>query len=112
MPRSFHPLDEENADESESEYLYTLHNTSSGDKGVIYVRPEVNGLQLKMELDTGSGVSVISGADYESHFSNYQLNETSLSQKTYSGETIVPIGKFDCEVVLNDQQQTFAVVCC
>ena len=42
--------------------------TENEDREVIWVTPQVSGVNLKMELDTGSALSVISNADYKRLF--------------------------------------------
>ena len=56
-----------------------------------------------MELDTGAGVSVISQADYEKHFSDLSLKDTDLKLRSYSGEEININGMINCEVSLDGQ---------
>ncbi len=39
-----------------------LYNIKETDRRVIWLTPEVSGVKLKMELDTGSALSVISSS--------------------------------------------------
>ena len=94
-----HTLD---IDSSEEEYLNSL---TDNDRNVIWVKPKINETLIEMELDTGSGVSVISKNDFDKHFKGCKLNETSLTLKTYSGESIHPLGYSDVKVELNNQEQ-------
>ena len=94
-----HTLD---IDSSEEEYLNSL---TDNDRNVIWVKPKINETLIEMELDTGSGVSVISKNDFDKHFKGCKLNETSLTLKTYSGESIHPQGYSDVKVELNNQEQ-------
>ena len=87
--------------DSDEEYLKTL--SDSKDRNVIWVSPEINGKVINMKLDTGTGVSIISKQDFDKYFKDNQLSETSLTLKTYSGESIHPIGYFECGVKLNHQ---------
>ena len=92
-----------NIGDSDEEFLKTL--SDSKDRNVIWVSPEINGKVINMELDTGAGVSIISKQDFDKYFKDNQLSETSLTLKTYSGESIHPIGYFECEVKLNHQTE-------
>lgn len=93
-----------NVESSDEEYLKTL--SDSKDRNVIWVSPEINGTVIDMELDTGSGISVISKQDFDQFFKNCELINTSLTLKTYSGEPIHPLGYLECNVQLNDQSET------
>ena len=70
---------------------------------IIWITPRVNGKLLQMELDTGSAVSVISKRDYETNFGNNKLTNTKITLKTYSGETVIPLGVFEVKVEYEGQ---------
>ena len=93
-----------NVESSDEEYLKTL--SDSKDRNVIWVSPEINGTVIDMELDTGSGISVISKQDFDIYFKDCKLMNTSLTLKTYSGEPIHPLGYFECEVQFKNQSET------
>ena len=59
---------------------------------IIWVDLDVDGKPLKMELDTGSAVSIISFDLYQQKFNRLPLHKTGLSLKTYTGENIMPVG--------------------
>lgn len=63
-----------------------LHNITRADRKIIWITTEVSRVKLKMELDTGSALSIISGADYKRLFSKLQLEKTPVMLKTYTGE--------------------------
>ena len=70
-----HSLEEEQSEstsDSDTGYLKTVtaNNNCITNREAIYLTPCINGKQIKMELDTGVGVSVISEHDYQKHFSN------------------------------------------
>ena len=91
-----------NVDSSHEEYLKTL---SENDRNVIWVSPKINGTHIDMELDTGSGVSVIPKSDFENYFKGCKLEETNLTLKTYSGEPIKTKGYIETKVELNNQEE-------
>lgn len=59
----------------------------------ICVTPDIEGQKLKMELDTGSALSVISRKVYKEKFPHVKLRCTSLTLRTYTGEKVAPVGK-------------------
>ncbi len=70
-----------------------LHAHKKTDRKIIWVTPIIEGVKLKMELDTGSVQSIISYKDYKGHFGKLKLKRISVILKTYTGEKIAPIGK-------------------
>lgn len=64
----------------------------------IIISIEINKLKFDMELDSGSGTSVISEKLYLQHFKNYNLIKTDLRMCLYNGHKIIPIGYFICTV--------------
>ncbi|KAI7813566.1 hypothetical protein IRJ41_020631 [Triplophysa rosa] len=82
--------------------LYSINET---DRRVIWLTPEVSGVKLKMELDTGSALSVISTADYKKLFPELPLQKTSVILKTYTGKKVSPKGKLKVDVKYNENTQ-------
>lgn len=80
-------------------------NAVRGFRDAIWVHPKINGKLLPMELDTGSAISVINKEMYEENFSDVNLTDTDINLRTYSGESIVPLGVCTVTVDLNDQKQ-------
>lgn len=52
----------------------------------------VDGVKLKMELDTGAAVSVVSLHDFRKLFPRKQLRPTMLTPRTYTGDLVKPKG--------------------
>ena len=48
--------------------------------------------QVKMELDTGSAVSVLPYKQYKEHFGHVKLAKSHVTLKTYTGQKITPKG--------------------
>jgi hypothetical protein len=63
----------------------------------------VNGKEIKMELDTGSAVSIISVLDYKKYFDNEKLESAKITLKTYSDELLIPKGYINVQVKYNGQ---------
>ena len=76
--------DDENVISTLSTECNSIDQKMSSD--IIWITPRVNGKLLRMELDTGSAVSVISKRDYETNFGNNKLTNTKITLKTYSGK--------------------------
>jgi hypothetical protein len=74
------------------EYIYSviIYSVSKKAKDAIVIKPCVEKVNIPMELDTGSAVSVISHVDYRKYFLTLSLDSTSVTLKTYSGEKIIP----------------------
>ena len=62
-----------------------VHNVSKQNNDIIWVDLNVDGKPLKMELDTGSAVSIILFDLYQHKFNDNPLHETGLFLKTYTG---------------------------
>ena len=67
------------------------------------VEPRINGTPIRMELDTGSALSIIPHCLYCHHLSRLPLSPSSVVLKTYSGERIKPLGVISVDVEYNGQ---------
>ena len=67
---------------------------------VIWVSPEVQGRVVKMELDTGSAVSVLPYKQYKEHFGHVKLAKSLVTLKTYT-----PKGEMKCIVKFKGQEE-------
>lgn len=76
-----------------------------GFQDAIWVHPNINGKILPVELNTGLAISVINKETYEENFSDVNLTDTDINLRTYSGESIAPLGVCTVTVDLNDQKQ-------
>ena len=47
---------------------------------------------MEMELDTGSGVSLISKEHYQDMFSDHELQPSDLTLSTYTKQRVIPLG--------------------
>ena len=95
------------SDDGDSDvYLGSLevHNVS-GEDHVIWVSPEVQGKVVKMELDTGSAVSVLPYKQYKEHFGHVKLAKSLVTLKTYTGQKITPNGEMKCNVEFKGQEK-------
>ena len=67
------------------------------------VEPTINGTPNRIELDTGSALSIIQDCLYHLQLSRLPLSPTSVVLKTYSGEHIKPLGVISVDVKYNGQ---------
>lgn len=78
-------------------------HTGTGDIVKPYnVYVSVNGARVKMEVDTGAAVSVISESLYQRRFKSVKLNPANCVLKTYSQESLKLMGKFTAKVKCKD----------
>ena len=85
-----------------NDYLGSLEVNNVSDKDhVIWVSPKLQGRVVKMELDTGSAVSVLPYKQYKEHFGHVKLAKSHVTLKTYTGQKITPKGKMKISVLLS-----------
>ena len=88
--------------------LYLLGRPESVDPVMVEVK--MNGESVRMEVDTGAAVSVMSQSSYERiRDSRQPLRESGLKLKTYTGEIISPQGVAAVDVVYQDQQSQLPI---
>ena len=71
----------------------------------IVIQVTINGVPIKMEMDTGASVSVISKATYQmisSRTGIEKLQESTVKLKTYTGEPIPVLGTVSVKVSYNN----------
>ena len=56
-----------------------------------------------MEVDIGAAVSIMSGATFATHFPQKQLSHSTVTLKTYTGESMKVLG--EVEVSMQYEQQ-------
>ena len=72
---------------------------------IIWVDLDVDGKLLKVELDAGLAVSIISFDLYQQKCNRLPLHKTGLSLKTYTGENIIPVGVLKVPVDYQKQRE-------
>ncbi|XP_061152316.1 uncharacterized protein K02A2.6-like [Syngnathus typhle] len=104
--QKLHKVAQTDSDSSSEEELACLGlcATEENDGDVIWLTPKINGVPLKMELDTGSALSIISFNDYKKMFPDTKLSRTSVKLKTYTGEKVAPLGKLKVKVKYRNQK--------
>lgn len=72
----------------------------------ILVKVNIKAMDLEMELDSGSGSSVISEILYKKCFSDLKLNSCDLRMCLYNGHKISPLGYFEAIVSYNNKKHS------
>ena len=94
--------DVESKSDSRLFYLFKV-NSERSKSDAIWLRPRINDVKLKMELDTGSALSIISNRDFWRHFNSLKLKETPIELKTYTGEVVKPFWVLNVTIKHKDQ---------
>ena len=90
-------------------FSFSLYNLSSGQQG-IEIPIELNGTCLLMELDTGSGVSVISEETYKKHLSGTPLRPSNTRLRAYTGHPLKVHGQLIAHLKYQDQSDNVPLV--
>ena len=85
--------------------LFTLVRSERGKLDSYMLEPEVNGVILPMELDTGASASIIYQQVWEETFGKSKLMKCNTLLRTYSGEQLKVLGQLKVTVKYNDQVQ-------
>ena len=88
----------------DKEELLTVSINTVKRSDIISVTPKIEGKYLKMELDTGSAISVIPIRIYKELFHHKPLSVANTILKTYSGQTITPVGIINVSVNYEGQE--------
>ena len=88
----------------DKEELLTVSTNTVKRSDIISVTPKIEGKYLKMELETGSAISVIPIKIYKELFHHKPLSVTKTILKTYSGQTITPAGIINVSVNCEGQE--------
>jgi len=87
--------------------LFVLRRTSAEP---VMVEVKLNGQPVRMEVDTGAAVSVMSLSCFERvRSSNQQLRKSELKLKTYTGEIVSPEGVGEVSVEYRDQKMELPI---
>lgn len=98
-----HTEDEQSDTLSEGEE--SLHVMSISDNGYGYwVTPLLDGNAVRMQVDTGAAISLLSEAVYKEKLHHLTLQPTKMTLKTYTGEIVPVRGSVIVTVELNKQK--------
>lgn len=104
--QSVHSLQPSHATEddnrsSDEEAVYVL-SVKGGPDG-YWLTPLLEGRPVRMEVDTGAAVSLVSYAVYKEKLQHLPLQKTSLTLKTYTGESVATKGVVHVTVKVKNQ---------
>ena len=99
-------VEETNSDDDFTYVGQRVNNLDQRKDSTIWLKPIINGTNVRMELDTGSAVSIISKADYQRHFAHLKLQSTPVKLQTYTGENISPVGCLQVDICYQEQQHS------
>ena len=107
--------DSKSPENSSDDEIYAMFTVKDPDTDPIYKEVHMNSVPIKMELDTGASVSVVTHSTYqEIKDSAYiePLQPTTVRLKTYTGEAITVLGQVPVKVRYGqtDYQLTVLVV--
>lgn len=69
-----------------------------------------NGEKIKMAVDTGAAISIISEKLYNSRFKKYKLQPCDVVLRTYSAQPIQLLGKLELKVKCGAQVLTLSLL--
>ncbi|XP_053391329.1 uncharacterized protein K02A2.6-like [Mercenaria mercenaria] len=87
-------------------YVNSVRGRSSNK---IWITPEIDNIPVKMELDTGSAVTLISKEEFQKLFGNKDLDRPTSILRTYPGEEITQAGTKLVRVKVNDQSKILRI---
>ena len=87
---------------TDNDNVLIINSVNRGDNKIT-VSPEIDGHIFRMEVDTGSAVTLMSEIDFRKRFGNVPLDPAKSVLKTYSGEIIKQVGTKVVTVKYNGQ---------
>ncbi|KAK0144661.1 Gag polyprotein [Merluccius polli] len=99
-----HALEREISYSGSSDDELPLHILSvAGGSDGYWTTPLLEGIPVRMEIDTGAAVSLIAETVYLQHLQHRPLQPTRVTLKTYTGEPVAVKGLINVKVELNGQ---------
>ncbi|KAJ8015940.1 hypothetical protein DPEC_G00001920 [Dallia pectoralis] len=92
------------SDSSEEEVILKILTVAGGTQG-YYVSPLLEGQPVRMEIDTGAAVSIVSESIYKKTLKHLTLKPGHIVLKTYTGESVAVRGITTVTVQLNGQTE-------
>ena len=91
----------------ESDKLYVL-TTNRSDP--VIVELTINGISMKMELDTGASVSIVSEKTWKSKLRKVKLSRSPVRLRTYTDQTLRVLGEVWVNVICQKQRAKLRLV--
>lgn len=94
---------EETAVDSGKKYYLDYIGEVKGDTKRLWIEVKLNGIPLKMELDTGASISLVSKATWQDKLGAPPLNQRKLVLRTYSRQKLHVLGEATVQVKTHSQ---------
>ncbi|XP_062698443.1 uncharacterized protein K02A2.6-like [Aedes albopictus] len=101
----FKRLKLQESEDEESDYPCMMISAEEHFSEPCVVRVSVNGVQLKMEIDCGAAVTVISRDHYRKHFSQVPVKKCNSRLVVVNGQRLGIFGKIEADVVVDNNQK-------
>ena len=101
---------EESSPDDDDEPLHQLHADTTQKSKPYRVDIGINGKPIKMEVDTGASVTIISERTLQEQWPNLQLTPSEVKIRSYSGECIPVVGTVDVVVTHGNQEATLPLL--
>lgn len=88
---------------------FSLFYSRNPHSDAIAVNVSVNGVSLRMEVDSGAPVSAISLATYKKYFKSSKISRTGSTFTSYNGNLMTPVGVCKLEVSYNNISQILEI---
>ncbi|XP_063534911.1 uncharacterized protein K02A2.6-like [Cydia strobilella] len=95
----------EDSDMSDEVIIIHVNNLKAADYKPIFMKMNVQGIDLDMECDTGSAISCVSKKVYEQLFSQLILYSSNVRLRYFTGELVKPVGVVKPLVKYKDKQE-------
>lgn len=99
-----HEKEEQSDDESDEDTVHVLSVLDNDDDG-YWVTPLLENEPVRMQVDTGTRVSMISEVVYKEKLQHLALRETKLKLRTHTGESVPVLGVVKVRVEHNQQKE-------
>ena len=99
--------------ETQSEEVYDLYMVTKNHKKLIYVTVTTHKKPLKMEIDTGAAVSIISKLTYDTLWSSNDappLERVAITLHTYTGEEVKAVGRINIDVEHGEERKRLSLI--
>ena len=103
-------VDVEPESSSVDDYHTNICNINDNVNHPVCVDVLVDGKQIKFQLDTGAGVSLINKRDFVKHFGNFPLTPPSVKLSSYTGGKVKVVGEKLVSVQVGDQSADLTLV--
>lgn len=102
--KKVHVMEKENSASESTDDELPLHILSlPGGSDSYWTTPLLEGNPVRMEIDTGAAVSLVSETVYKEHLHHLPIQRARVVLKTYTGETVAVKGLVKVKVELNGQ---------